>query len=272
MTLDSPVFVVGCPRSGTTLLSVLLDRHSELAMTPETAFYDEIAPVMFSAGPNALRALLAGWSRLPELGLSADEVLERLPERPSRARLLGAVLAGYGAQRGKRYCGEKTPQHLWHVPQILNDFPGARVICMVRDGRDVALSLAAMPWWKEGLEAAAQMWLAAHHRRLIYEANYGQRFLSLRYEDLAAAPGPALKQVMAFLGLRFEPGQLEVKQASGVVLERTRAWKAQALGPVDPECGGRRRLTSGRGDLALLDAMLGEALVGAGYPAETADA
>jgi len=42
--IDRPVFVVGCPRSGTTLLGVILDRHSELAITPETGFYDEIAP------------------------------------------------------------------------------------------------------------------------------------------------------------------------------------------------------------------------------------
>ncbi len=59
---------------------------------------------------------------------------------------------------------------------------------MVRDVADIALSLAAMPWWKEGLEAARDV-AGGHHRRLIYEANYGQHFLSLRYEDLAAAPG-----------------------------------------------------------------------------------
>ena len=58
-------FVVGCPRSGTTLLSVMLDRHSQLAMTPETSFYIEIAPRLEDPRRPPLFELLAGWSRLP---------------------------------------------------------------------------------------------------------------------------------------------------------------------------------------------------------------
>ncbi len=86
-------------------------------MTPETAFYDEIAPVMFSAGPNALRALLTGWSRLPELGLSADEVLERLPGKAQpRASCSARSWQEYGARCGKRYCGEDPATPLARSP------------------------------------------------------------------------------------------------------------------------------------------------------------
>ncbi len=104
-------FVVGCPRSGTTLLSVMLDRHSQLAMTPETSFYFEIAPRLAEPERAPLHELLAGWSRLSELGLDPGDVVRRCAGRESAGDVLGAMLELYAQRRGKPHCGEKTPYH-----------------------------------------------------------------------------------------------------------------------------------------------------------------
>src|SRR5262249_15875857 len=81
-------FVVGCSRSGTTRLSVMLDRHSRLAMTPETAFYSEIAPRLEEPGRPPLHEILAGWYRLPELGLTPQAVVARCGGREAPGEVL----------------------------------------------------------------------------------------------------------------------------------------------------------------------------------------
>ncbi len=98
-------FIVGCSRSGTTLLSVLLDRSSYLAVPPETGFYWEIAPRV----DGALAETLAAWPRLAELGLDVETVLEACGSQPSPCHVLATMLSLYPSARGKPFCGEKTP-------------------------------------------------------------------------------------------------------------------------------------------------------------------
>ena len=260
-----PVFVVGCPRSGTTLLSVMLDRHSGLAITPETAFYDEIAPNLPTADEAATRILLAAWSRLPELGLSVDAVIDRIGPVATRPNLLPALLALYAHARGKPRCGEKTPQHLRHTASILADFPDAKVICLLRDGRDVALSLSRMPWWRGGLEGAAAHWLETERRTAELEEAEPVRFLGVRYERLVAGPAAVLTEVMAVVGLGFEAGQLDPEHGSELVLARSLAWKGRALRTVDPGRGAAGRRAASADEIAYLDRVLGPALARRGY-------
>lgn len=76
MNENTPFFIVGCPRSGTTLLSVLLDRHTRLCVPPETAFFDEIAPHLLHNN-ETLPEILRDWRRLGELNLDPEMILSR---------------------------------------------------------------------------------------------------------------------------------------------------------------------------------------------------
>lgn len=258
-------FIVGCPRSGTTLLSVLLDRHSGLCVPPETAFYDEIAPRL-PAPPAELAGLLGAWYRLGELGLTPTEVLAELAgQTASPAGVLAALLRLYARKNGKRRCGEKTPQHLRHIPAILDGFPAARIVCLLRDGRDVALSLQAMPWWRHSLVEAAAMWRDSV--RLMEDCldRYPGRMHVVRYEELVSRPQAALPELMAYLGERYEPGQTDAGIASATVLQRSRAWKGQALAAPDPGAIGRRRAMATAAEIDLLELDLREELRRCGY-------
>lgn len=235
--MTDPFFVVGCPRSGTTLLSVLLDRHSRLCIPPETAFYTEIAPqIPFGAERKAAGKVLENWSRLPELELEPEDVLARLPERlHSPGPVLRAILELYAQSHGKVRCGEKTPQHLWHVPTILRQFSRARVICILRDGRDVALSLLAMPWWPlPRLEDAAAHWRHGAGLGAVFARLYPDQFRVVRYEDLIADPATTIRAIVEHIGEQFERTQLDPDIVSGVVLPRSFEWKAQALAKINP--------------------------------------
>ena len=234
-------FVVGCERSGTTLLSVLLDRHSELAVPPETGFYTELAPVIASPSLHELETALAHWRRLPELGLEPKEVTDACEGDFRPSAVFRALLMLYASKRGKPHCGEKTPIHCGFVPRILTDFPEAIVIHILRDGRDVVASLLEAPWWTKGIEAAADRWLHSVRTLELFAPAFPGQFMVVHYERLVQAPEATLKEVMAPLKLEFQGTQLNPAKLSAVVLERSLAWKGRALAAVDGARAGRWR-------------------------------
>jgi Sulfotransferase family len=266
MVLADPFFVVGCPRSGTTLLSVLLDRHSRLCVPPETGFFAEVAPKLRGVDGASLLDTLRGWPRLPELNLTPAAVLRHLGGRPSSpAGVLTAILELYAEAEGKARCGEKTPQHLLHVPTILRLFPAARIVCLLRDGRDVALSLRAVPWGPPTLADAAELWKTFVRLADGFAEQHPSQFTLVYYERLVKHPDQVLPDVMAFLGERFEPRQLQPHRSSGVVLPRSFPWKGQALGPIDPTRIGKRRNEATEGEKAMLDEVVSDELRRHGY-------
>jgi len=259
-------FIVGCPRSGTTLLSVLLDRHSRLCVPPETAFFDEVAPRLGRGDHERLLKVLGHWPRLPELALRAESVVQRLAGRPAApAAVLAAMLDLYAEARGKARCGEKTPQHLKHVPAILRGFPRARIVCLLRDGRDTALSLRSMPWWSGSLAAAAGLWKQYVRLAEDFAGRHPARFTIVRYEDLVSRPEGVLSAVMAYIGETLEPGQLRPDLPSGVVLPRSMPWKGRALGSIEAERIGERYRQATPDERVLLERTLHDELSRYGY-------
>lgn len=264
-SISKHFFVVGCSRSGTTLLSVLLDRHTRLSVPPETAFFDEIAPWLPCSDEHLLE-ILHGWRRLSELGLEPRMVLHRLGcGRSTSSDVLATILGLYAQTEGKVRCGEKTPQHLIHVPTILQQFPGAKIICMLRDGRDVALSLNAMPWWTQGLAAAADFWKRSVYLAEKFSRQYPTQFMILRYEDLVTNPAQVLPSVMDYLGEQFESGQIHPDVLSHVVLPRSMEWKGRALQLIEANRIGWRRHETPAQEIAFLEHTLHEELCSHGY-------
>lgn len=263
-------FIVGCPRSGTTLLSVLLDRHSRLCVPPETGFFDEIAPQLRVADNGAaLLEVLRAWRRLPELQLEAREVLSHLVSqgRPlTPGHVLSCLLELYAGAQGKLRCGEKTPQHLAHAETILRCFQDAPVFCLLRDGRDVALSLRAMPWWgNSDVRAAADHWRRCLRQMEDCMQADPNRFKVVRFEDLVGQPEVTLSAVMETLCERFEPQQLHGGRPSGAVLARSWAWKGHALEAVDSTRIAGRRAAAHASELVWLNDALGDDLRRYGY-------
>ena len=213
-----PVFVVGMNGSGTTMLLDCLGRHPALYAFPrETRLIPYLMARVGSFGDLRVDANFQRlWDEVRELAvfrLVNDAAPVPLPpdwrDRPrTLAAVLDAVFAYFAARAGKsRWC-EKTPQHVQHLLALAEQFPTARFIHVLRDGRDCAVSFHRR--WRRQPELTVFRWKKVVAVGRAQGQQLGaQRYLEVRYEDLTAAPEPSLRHICDFLALPFDAAVLE---------------------------------------------------------------
>ena len=276
---DRPVFVVGCARSGTTLLQVMLHAHPRIAIPPETRFlieaYERRAEFGDLRDPANVDALVDWIMVNPRQRLVRDL---RLDEREVRRRahaaeptigtILGLVLALYAERWDKPRWGDKRPSYFKRIDELLAMFPDAQFVHLIRDGRDCVASLQHMSWWGSGSVGAMQNWVAAMQvgarcrRRL-----RADQYLELRYEDLVSQPRPELERLCAFLGEDFDGAMLQPEQvASAAVPERKRnRHHARTTDEVSDQAVGRWEGDLEPWEITLMEAVAGRELRRHGY-------
>jgi sulfotransferase family protein len=265
-----PVIVLGVGRSGTTLLRVMLDRSSEIAIPYESFF---VTPLAYRHGKkpkiDAFLDDLGRFYQLYEWGISPDDVRPKLREGMTTGEAISAVFEVYAEREGKPRWGDKTPLYMQHLSTLGRLFPDAIWVHLVRDGRDAALSFLSLPegfsgkTWAQPRTAAQ---FAARWRTEILAArklgsHVGGRYLELRYEDLVTEPERELRRVCEHASLSWEPGMLdhtgvskvaEMPEHKNIALPPTaglRDWRSQMA----PE------------DSRAFEAVAGDVLRSAGY-------
>jgi sulfotransferase family protein len=282
-------FIVGVPRSGTTLLRLMFDAHPELAIPPETHFLPKLirlcqdAEEDEDARPAALE-LITRHRRWPDFGLDADEVRRRLAGtgrlRPGDAAR--AFYGAYAAKHGKTRWGEKTPQYLKSLKRIGTALPEAHFIHIIRDGRDVALSLLEVSWGPKTVEDAAVAW-TTQIRRARRKARSVPHYSEVRYEGLVADPEPVVDRLCEFCDLRFDPVMLEyhrtaTERMEGLARDLQLGGERGAIGASERarqhalvseaprgERAGRWRTEMEPRDVAAFEAIAGPTLAELGY-------
>jgi hypothetical protein len=213
----SPVFIIGVPRSGTTLLRVLLDSHPQIAALPES-------PWLLGAygGDSSLRSLLTDLTDGPfgvvrnVSGITPSHVLA------AGRRLLDELFEPFMRERNKQMLVFKTPDDIPHLDFLLKLAPDAHYLHITRDGRDVCMSqLAKKGSFFEDLKSFGRLSYANAFRRWVeWEQRVrsllhqpGVRVCHVKYEDLIADPKAALERITAFLGVPFEAAMLDYAAA-----------------------------------------------------------
>ena len=207
-TFPPPFFVVGCPRSGTTLLRNLLRSHPLLAIPPESHFLPTFYRVWGDPADERAARRLAGrilalhWVRRFGLGFRPDDFRHCRRYGELVGRLFGERARRDGATRW----GDKTPSYALHMPILREIFPGAQFVHIVRDGRDVACSLLRTGIGPRRALTAGLLWktyieTARRDGTALERAHY----LEVRYESLLRDPETTLRAVCAFLGAPFDP-------------------------------------------------------------------
>jgi len=200
-------FIVGVPRSGTTLLRLMLDAHPDLAIPPETGWMP-----LLSGASDREKAIecIAGTALWPDYHLprEAFERHVRNLEPFDIGETARVFYRQYAARFAKSRWGDKTPVYSLHMETIERILPEARFIHIIRDGRDVATSVRTL-WFRpaDTLEAIARDW---RDRILAARASAaGRRFyLEVRYEDLIQRTGETLRRICDFVELPFDTAML----------------------------------------------------------------
>ena len=235
MPSDRPIFIVGCARSGTTLLQLMLHAHPRIAIPPETRYlteaYDRRGQFGDLRDPRNVDALV-DWitgnpkeTKFPDLGVDADELRARAhAAEPTIGTVLGLTLQLYAERWGKQRWGDKRPSYYRRLDALLAMFPDAQIIHLIRDGRDCVTSLKAMPWWGSGSVGAIHNWIAAMRVGARSRPRLGaDQFYELYYEQLVNDARRELERLCAFLGEDFAEEMLEPGQvASDAVPRRKR--------------------------------------------------
>jgi hypothetical protein len=270
-----PILIVGHSRSGTTMLARLFDRHSQLAVPTETRFflpaYRKWLRLSQRAGTH--RALL---DYLRGLRVTYKYSEEAIAARfaagpPTPFHLFRCLLQDYAAFRGKPRCGEKTPWHILAVPMLLANYPRAKVICLLRDGRDVVESCVKWsnhtwePKWYHALTWRRLAALAEEYMR-----RYPGRFVICRFEDLLEDPGAEMKRLDEFAGIPFEPHQIADERGNGAQLpddwdQLSSYWKERVTKPPDRSRAYVWRRSRDAREIQFLTALMNPYLIRYGY-------
>ena len=276
--LRGPVFIVGAPRSGTTLLQYILRSHPALSLpTGESHFFIPLIRREAEFGnltklENVKHVLQAMYAQSAEFlmtdlhGLKFD--IGRLAEefvqegRHTMKDLIAGLFEKNAAGEGKSRWGDKTPYYVLHMPKLINWWPNAQFIHIVRDGRDVALSLFdrrhdfrvyntyfAAKYWEQYVEIGREQ---------------GQKlptghYLEIRYEDILSDQAGSLERICHFLHEEYSDSLLEFKKA-GIAGKTPLLQK-----PVQKDNQDKWRTAMTAGQIELFESAAGESLNKFGY-------
>jgi hypothetical protein len=279
-------FVVGATRSGTTLLRLMLDAHPDVGIPSETHFFHKLVKrsERTRISPELLADTIITHKRWGDFHLDANELRARFNEiEPfNLSDALRAFYGLYAEKHGKTRWGDKTPGYLRYMRRIEWVLPEARFIHLIRDGRDVALSVLPMNWGPSSVTEAAELWV----ERVTIAREQGalvNHYLEVKYEDLITETEPTLRRVAEFLELAWDPAMLDYhERAEERLKEKARdlprkksrgdqpaaarmASHAMAKEPPDPKRIGRWRTEMTDEDRELYERVAGDLLVELGY-------
>ncbi len=216
-----PVFIVGCARSGTTLLRLMLTAHPEISIASEGAYIYRFRSHLSSHGElsNAENLQRLYCDLVPDLESEKFLSLPTFEDLFNWCECFGcgprSIITFYGTWEarvlGKRrimWWGDNAPYHVYHIPYFDSLFPACKVIFLVRDPRDVCASCKASFEWP--ILTTVGLWEKAMMEALV-TARFclgDSRFQQVKYEDLVMNPRGELQEICQFLGVEYTDAML----------------------------------------------------------------
>lgn len=199
----SPLFVCACPRSGTTLLADLLGSSQDAIALQKTDFKFK------GANGQTGERDVARWVGNGDFTLANTDVLDRLQLPVDNKTFYLAAIAAYAEAhsggKAPRIAVDHSPDNVRCAHILAREFPEARFIHLVRDGRAVYNSVKKLSWGPSTPLAGAQWWATQIAPGLALESSLGStRVLRVRYEDVVTDPAETLARICAFAEIRYD--------------------------------------------------------------------
>jgi hypothetical protein len=245
----NPVFfIVGCPRSGTTLLQRIVNAHPQIAVPHETHWIPKFYKQGIGLTPEGrvtpqLVSRVLGHRTFAKLGVAAEDLKGLLTTGGpvSYADFVSGVFNLVAASQGKPLAGDKTPEYGRNICTLHSLWPRARFVHLIRDGRDVCQSMLnwkvkaaklnrRLATWGQDPATTAGVWWK-WNVRLAQEAGQelgAELYHELRYEALVTRPEEECARLCAFLEVPYEKSMLrfhEGRTRDKAKLDAKRAWR-----------------------------------------------
>jgi hypothetical protein len=274
-----PVFVVGCPRSGTTLLyHMLLSSGGFVVHTRETHAFDRIGPSFGNLATRRDRErLIEEWrsTSLEKTNVDPAEIQARvLSECENVGDVLKLTMQTMASDQKVDRWAEKTPDHILYLHEIKRTLPDALIIHIIRDGRDVALSLNTQSWvrafpWDKGREVLVcglyWAWMIEVGRQLA--STLGSDYLEVHFEDLLHTPSATLAKVGQFIQHDLDYDRIRQAGIGAVKKPNTSFDNKLDKGVFNPVDRWKKDFSGG--ELARFEALVGPLLTRLGYQLAT---
>lgn len=275
-----PVFIVGAARSGTTLLQQILDHHPSFAFPWESHFIPEFYHHLSGFGDlgkpeNRLKLIRAiaryvhiVWLEqaegqwIPGLAEEAPRLAEISP--PTFAGVVDTVFSFGAAQRNRKRWGDKTPGYVDSLPLILEIFPKAKFLHIIRDGRDVGSSILPLSFGPNTIFVGAKKWKKCVQHGLSFAERHPDKVYTFRYEDLLDDTEKHIREICAFLGEEFYPPMLDYHKDSSARVP-TQEIHARVAAPVNKQRSGRWKKDLTGDQVRIFEAVAGDLLAKLGY-------
>jgi hypothetical protein len=233
------IFVVGSSRSGTTMLGRILGKNNVVFMLHELHFFEELydprsgnAPLAAEKAQNLAATLFArqrnGYFHpgdVKSFSGEARELIEQLPQPVTAPLIFAAVMQYEAVRNGKTIPVEQTPRNVFYLKEILDLYPQAYVLNIIRDSRDVLLSQKLKPrrfWNDPGVphSQCVRFWANYHPTTIsmLWNSSINSadqfkdhpRTFHVRYEDILDDPQEHIGRICSFLDILFDPEMLQV--------------------------------------------------------------
>lgn len=285
--MKPPIFIIGSPRSGTTLLRLMLTCHRDIVVPPECGFaiwwhhkYKDWPDGVTLA--EFLDDLMSS-RKIETWGIDEAELFRCLRYKlpATYAELVSAVYEYYGEARFRPFTrwGTKDNFHVEHISTLRQLFPDAAFVHIVRDGRDVACSYREInarnidsPWVPDlpnGITDIALQW-QSHVKTAEYsfDAFKWENAHEVKFEDLVLRTAPTLRGLCVQLGEEYDPAMLDyhvINREQGLEPRELLRWKEKTLLPPQASVVGRHKRDLSAEDRAAFEAIAGETLERYGY-------
>lgn len=279
--MKPPVFIVACPRSGTSFLyHLLLSSGGFAAFHTQMNVFDVLEPIFGNLGVmKNKKRMMKEWLQSKAFqisGLKPDAIESRvLNDCRGASDFLRIVMDEVAQHQGVDRWVDSTPTNIPHMLRIAKDFPEARFVHIIRDGRDVALSLdkrgwsRPLPWDKRNsLLAAGLYWKWIVRKGRVCGRELGPRYMEVRYEELVSEPRRPLTRLGDFLQHDLDYDRIQANRVGSVKKPLTSFSEDLNQGRFTPV--GRWKNKFPPEQLAAFESLVGDYLRELGYALSTA--
>lgn len=280
-----PMFIIGSPRSGTTLLRLMLNAHKNVCVPPECGFIQWLAPKYLSAifDKKTIKEFIADLKKTKKIetwNLDFSRLEEYIERKGSQSfqEVCMCVIAFYasnGRSKSVKYLGDKNNYYIDYLDEILEIFPNAKFLFLIRDGRDVATSYVTInnsiidsdykPVLPNSIKKIALSW--NENNKKIHDFSLKiqpSQYMFLKYEDLITEPLEMCKQICDGLGLEFDENMVHFNQFNDEPKEFIQ-WKEKTLEKIDSKNLGKYKQVFSDEEIFEFNKIAEESLVKFGY-------